>query len=116
MNEVPPLEIQFGDVFTSVYRDSKQYVVTSLESSYVGANAIFRLEDGREALNTLTGSTTRSDIGKIIGRWPLDKIIEALRLGHQITYSENPSLGEKSFLEYIAILEEESQKPPILLR
>lgn len=102
-----PILITFGDVFTYSKDSSLRYVIVNIgdgNNPYCDAVAI-QEKEGQEALG-IPGTTYRSDIGNIIGRWSLDRIINA----SMVYYEQSEPIGE-----VFNLLKQYSRKSPRIL-
>ncbi|OGK26455.1 hypothetical protein A2954_05390 [Candidatus Roizmanbacteria bacterium RIFCSPLOWO2_01_FULL_37_12] len=100
-----PIEISFGTVFVYAQNPQERYVVLDVEKkSWFAASNIY-YAGGKEALG-IPGTSYRSDILKIEGRWEKERIINALMVSMEV---------EKPIGRYFDLVREKStQKSRIL--
>jgi len=109
-------EVRFGDVFEYSQNPGQKYVVVETNDLNVFANGIRTLEDGREFVAPLGGSTGYKEIGKIVDRWDSERIRKGLVLGCQITYRNFPHHIDNMIAINTRNLELNAQKPAVILR
>jgi len=91
-----PKELHFGDVFITPYNNiNSRHVITDVGNGRVdkegvphfSAAEILNEKAGEETL-ALSGGHDIHDIGEIVDRWPLDKILSAYRRSFQGVLSD----------------------------
>lgn len=100
-----PIKIKFGDVFTGRERDDNKYLIVNVGQGKTCDAIGIQLKDGQEALG-IGGTTGREDIGEIVDHWDLERITKAVMR----YFNHSKSKGEM----YDLLKEYSHQKPRVL--
>lgn len=120
--ELEPLEIHFGDTFEVAegYFPQVPRIVIGLEDNRSCMTAMVAFSEiGEEYLiRGGIGTSGREHIGKITGRWDIDRILSAAERGYIEFFfcmGKDRNLWEDQWLRRQGELMIESQKPPVFL-